>query len=100
MLIEEIDHAGVETFQGGLSHGPDSFRLAVRTLTWYSVLESKLGCDHYFVANRGECLADEFFVGKRTVRFGGIEERYTAVIGGADYLDSVILFRRRAKAEA
>src|SRR5258705_11629997 len=67
MLIEQIDHIGIEELQGGFSHGPDSFRLAVRTLTWYAVFEAELGCDEHLVTNGCQRFTNEFFVRKRTV---------------------------------
>ncbi len=100
MLIEQIDHVDVEALQGGFSHGPDPFRLAVRTLTWYSVFEAEFRCDDHLVTHGGQRFTNEFFVRKRTVCFGGIEEGHAAAIGSAYYLDSLILFGRRAKAEA
>ncbi len=39
VLIEQIDYVGVEAFQGGFSYGPDSFRVAVGTLAWNSILK-------------------------------------------------------------
>src|SRR6185312_15614409 len=99
MLIKEINYVGLEAFQRSLSHRPDSFRLAVGALAWDAVFETKFCCDDDFVAKRGQCLADKFFVRKRPVRFGSIKERHAAVKSRANYLDGLILFQRRAKAE-
>jgi hypothetical protein len=43
------------------------------------------------VADRGQCLADEFFIGERPVDLGGVEERDADVDGGADHVDAVLL---------
>src|SRR5205085_11236003 len=95
MLIQKIDHVGLEPLQGGFCHGSDPFRLAVRTLTWNSILEAELRRDNHLLTNRCQRLADKFFVCKRTVRFGSIEEGHAAVVSSADYFDSLILFHRR-----
>ena len=100
MLIEDIDHVGLEALQGGFSHGPDTFRFAVCTLTRDSVLEAELGCDDDLVTDGCQRLTNEFFVRIRTVRFGRVKERHGAVKGGADDLDRLILFGHRAEAEA
>ncbi len=100
MLVEQIDHVTVEPLQGGFSHGPDPFRLAVCTLTWHPILEAELRCDDDLVTNRGQRFTDEFFVRKRTVGFGRVEEGHAAVISRADDLHGLIPVHRWAKAEA
>jgi AraC-like DNA-binding protein len=67
MLIEEIDHVGLEPLQSRVSYGSDSLRLAVRSLTWHSILETELGRDDYLVANRCQRFANHLFVRKRTI---------------------------------
>ena len=49
-----------------------------------SRVEAELRGDHDLVADGGERLADELFVGERAVDLGGVEERDAAFDGGAE----------------
>ena len=52
------------------------------------------------LANGSERFAHEFFVGERTIDFGGIEECNAAFDGRADQRNPVLLVDRRTVAEA
>ncbi len=62
--------------------------------------EAELGGDHDVAAERGEGLADEFFVDERAVRHGGVEERDAALHGGPDDRDAVAAVGGGAEAAA
>src|SRR5450631_4900185 len=100
MLIEQINPVSLEALQRAVSDSPDPFRRAIQTFGRNSVLEAEFRRDDDFVANRCQRLADEFFVRKRTVCFGRIEQGHAAVKCCTDYLDSLIPFERRAVAKA
>ena len=79
VLIEQIDHIGLEALQRGLGDILDMLRSAVQSrrsgprITAAKV-EPELGGDHYLLAKRSEGFANEFFVNVRAVNFSGIEE--------------------------
>src|SRR4029450_2986761 len=62
--------------------------------------ETKLCRDDDAIANRRERLADELFIGKGTVDFGGVEKRDAAIDGVADELNSRLRVDRLAQSEA
>src|SRR5215831_7654389 len=99
MLVEKIDAVGFEALQRCFRDGFDVFRFAVDALAGNSSLKPKLRRDDNLVTNWSERLADDFFVCKRAVCFRRIEERHSASVSGADYLDRLILFKSWAKAE-
>jgi len=67
VLIEKIDHAGLEALERRLGNlldvlwtavaAPSLSRLRIEIMT-------KLGCDHYLIADRRMGFADELFVGE------------------------------------
>lgn len=52
MLIEEVDHVGVESLQGRFRDLPDVFRSAVEAEIDLTFLETELRGDDNFVPNR------------------------------------------------
>src|SRR5262245_26262656 len=63
-------------------------------------LEAELCGDYYLVAHRGEGFADELFIDKRAVDLCGVEERDTALEGGANQRDATGFVHGRAVAIA
>ncbi|MNE30256.1 hypothetical protein D3C80_1237620 [compost metagenome] len=79
MLIEEIDHLDAETLQAAFYRLPDMRRLAVQAgLLAVDEVEGKLGGDDELIAERLQCLADHFLVGKGAVDLSRVEKRYAA----------------------
>ena len=58
--------------------------------------EAKLRRDDNFIADRCECFTNKFLVRERTVRLGRVEERYTALDGGANERDRIVPVSRGA----
>ena len=102
MLIEKIDHVGLEPLQRGLGDLLDVLRPAVEAglLPVGLDLEAELGGDDHLCAERRERLAHEFFVGERTVDFGGVEEGDAAFDGGPDQGDHLLLFTRPGRSQS
>ena len=100
MLIQQVDHFGVEALQCSFRYCPNPFRLAVCALGRHSVFKAELRCDYDLVTDWRQRLANDFLVRKRTVCFGGVEEGHAAIISGANYFNGFTLFGGRAKAEA
>ena len=77
VLIEQIDDIGVETLERGVGDLLDMLRPAVQAsaalAVWFDI-EAELGGNHHSFTERSECFAHEFFVDKRAVDLGGIEE--------------------------
>jgi hypothetical protein len=46
VLIEQIDHAGLQPLERRVGNSPDALRPAVQALMRVSVLEAELACDH------------------------------------------------------
>jgi hypothetical protein len=90
VLIEQVDDVRPETFQSGVSHLADALRPAVQPLRWHPLLESELGRDDNFLAERLQRFAYYLFVDKQTVRFGGIKERHAAVECRPDQRDRLL----------
>ena len=63
-------------------------------------IETEFRGDHHLVANRGQRFAHQFFIGERTVHFGGVEERYAAFDSRTNQRDHLFLVRGRTKTEA
>ena len=100
VLIEEIDHIGVEPAQGGLGHGADILRPAVQPIGHLAVLETELGGDHHLVPERGQRLPQQQLVIAWAISLGGIEEGHPQFMGAADQGDGLPLVRGRAIAKA
>src|SRR2546427_5477568 len=74
MLIVEVDNIGPEPFQRTLDALLDALGAAVLHLLSVLDLDPEFGGDHHLSAQWRQRLANELFVGVRTVNFGGIEE--------------------------
>jgi hypothetical protein len=99
MLIEQINHVGLQPLQGGLGHIPDVLWPAVQSLAGQSARETELGGDHHLVAERCECFAKEFFVQKWAIGLRCIEECNTAFVGCPNEFDRLFFLCCRAVAE-
>ena len=86
VLIEQIDHIGLEALERGLGDLLDVLRPAVQArrsgprITAAKV-EPELGGDHHLLAERSEGFANKFFVSERAVNFSGVEEGDAAFHG-------------------
>ena len=98
----QVDAVGVQAFEGCFGHLPDVDGLAVQpvALPGGVDVEAELGGYDDLVADGGERLAKEFFVGKRPVGLGGVEERDTLVGCRPDQGDAVLLAGRLAVVDA
>ena len=102
VLIEEIDEISFESLERGVRGIPDVLGPAVQA-SLFAVrveVEPELCGDHDFSAEGSEGLADELFVGERSVHFRRIEERDAAFHGCPDNRDHFLLVFGRAVAEA
>src|SRR2546422_8105679 len=94
VLIIEIDDVGPEPLQRTLNALFDALGPAVLDLLPAGITsDPELRGDHDLSAHRRQRLANELFVGVRTVDFGGIEECDAAVDGRADERDHRLLVR-------
>src|SRR2546427_857843 len=84
MLIVEVDNIGPEPFQRALDALLDALGAAVLHLLPVLDLDPEFGGDHHLSAHWRQRLADELFVGVRTVNLGGVEERDATCDGRAD----------------
>ncbi len=87
VLIQQIDDINLQSLKRPFDGLLYVLGLAVHTgrpglVIFASEVETKLGGDHHFAAIGGKRLAHEFFVGERTVDFGGVEESDAAIHGG------------------
>ena len=91
----------VEPLERGLRDVLDVLGPAVQArLFAVGDLEAKLGGDHHSVADRRECLADEFLVRERPVDLGGVEEGDAEVDGGPDQGDRPSWSRRPGRSRS
>jgi len=78
MLIEEIDGVDAEALERGFGDLLDVFGAAVQLVPFAVAVRicipAKFRSDDNMSTERLECFSDEFFVGERSVDFGGIEE--------------------------
>ena len=100
VLIEQIDGIHFEALQRAFGNLLDVLWPAVQTypsaLARGIELEPELGSDHHFPTEGRKGFAYEFFVGKRAVDFGGVEERYAAFHRCPEQSDHLLLIGRRA----
>jgi len=73
-VLVKINTIRLETLERRIGNLPDALRAAVRSARCVPAFEPKLRADHDLIAVRRERFADPFFIGKRTVRLGGVEE--------------------------
>ncbi len=104
VLIEQVDYIGFEALERGLGDLLDVLRTAVQAAPTRSAIgirfEPEFGGDHHLVTKWSQRFAHEFFVGERTVNFGGVEERYAAFDGRPNQRDHLLLVRSRTITEA
>src|SRR5437667_7359162 len=94
MLIIEIHDVRPETLQRSLDALLDALGAAVLDLLPAGITsDPELRGDHHLSAHRRQRLANELFVGVRTVDFGGIEECDAAFDGRADERNHRLLVR-------
>src|SRR3989440_193054 len=94
VLIVEIQDVCPEPFQRTLDALLDALGPAVLALLPAGITaDPELGGDHHLCAHRCQRLANELFVGVRTVDFRGIEECDAAFDGRADERDHRLLVR-------
>src|SRR5213594_123911 len=94
VLIIEIDDVGPEPFQRALDALLDALGPAVLHLLPAGITSHpELGGDHHLSAHWRQRLANQLFVGIRTVNLGGIEECDAAFDGRADERDHRLLVR-------
>ena len=99
MLVEEVDVVGIEPLEHPFGCDLDMPGAAVQTRATLSCLRvdipAELRGDDDLAADRGQSLADEFFIGERPVGLRCIEERHAMIGGGADERDAVLAIRCR-----
>src|SRR5208282_4289212 len=99
MLIEEIEGIDLEALERGVGNALDLLGAAIWTnkarTSIRLQLKAKLGGDRHFAAEGRKAFAEEFFVGVRTIDFGGVEESDTAIDGGVEEGDHFLLVLRR-----
>jgi hypothetical protein len=93
MLIEQVDAVGPQPLQRSLDDIADMLGPAVEPdhRAVRIELEAELGGDDHLIPNGFERLANEHFVGERPVALGGVKERDSTLVGGADHGDPVAL---------
>jgi len=102
MLIKEIDSVGPEPLKATVGNHLDVFRATIEANGFARDridFPAKFCGDYNAVANRGQGFAHEFFVGKGSIDFGGIEECDAAIDGGPDQRDHFIFFTGRTIGE-
>src|SRR6476469_9077877 len=105
VLVKQVDGLDAEPFERAFDRRADMLGTAVHAAVRARVrieIEAELGRDHDPVAEGAKRLPDHFLVFERAVHFGGVEEGHSAIDGGADELDPVILRKlgRVTKADA
>ena len=92
VLVQQVDLLDAEPLQRSFRGSSDALRLAVRAgHLAVDDVESELGGDHHPIAERPQRLADDFFIGVRTVDFRGVEEGDAAFDRLADQRDAVLV---------
>jgi hypothetical protein len=87
VLIEEIDPPGLERALHGLSD-VDGPTVRAQAIACVVVIECELGGNPHLVPQWGERLANKRFIGERSIRLGGVEERHTEIDGSANERDT------------
>lgn len=100
MLIENVDAIGLQTLQAGIGHRLDMLGPAVGAATAIARLkvdvEAELCGNQHMVPNGLDRLADELLIDERTVGFSRVEQGHTAIMGGADEFDHLLVVSWRA----
>ncbi len=103
VLVEEVDAVGAQPLQRGLGHLLDVFGPAVQATLGAGLgieVEAELAGDDHLVAHRLQRFADQPLVGERAIDLGGVEEGDATLGRGADQLQALPRFDRRAEAKA
>ena len=98
VLVEQVDDIGLETLERGLGDLLDVLGATVQPCLFAAVriqFETELRCNHHMLTYGRESFAHEFLVGKRTINFSGVEERYAAFDGRPNEGDHLLLVRSR-----
>ena len=78
MLVEQIDRIDLQSLQRPLCDLFDVFWPTVESVPLAAVIgigfPAELRCDHYPTTERSKSFTHKFFIGERTVNFGGVEE--------------------------
>ena len=92
MLVEKIDHIGLEALERGLGDFFDVLWTAVQpSLLAVHDLEAKFCGDLYLTAEWSQRFTDEFFIRVRTINFRCIKERDAALDGSANQGNALLL---------
>lgn len=83
VLVEQIDHVGLESLQRRLGDLLDVLWPAVEA-GGCGELEAEFHGDHHLVSERSKGFAHELFIGERPVDFSGVEEGDSAIHGCGD----------------
>src|SRR5262249_36459200 len=102
VLIKEIDDIGLKALERSLSDFPDVRGPAIEpgllACSWVN-LESELRGDHYFVAERSQGFANQFFVCVGAIDFSSVKESDTAFDCRADQRNAMLLVHGGAVAK-
>ena len=97
MSVEHVNAVGPEALQLRLHHCLDVIGPAVQTPRSRASLqldvETELGRDYRLLSERLDGFAEQGLVGKGAVGFRGVEQRHSAVEGGANHRDPFIMRR-------
>src|SRR5262249_27159724 len=93
VLIQQINHIGLQSLKGSLDHFLDVLRPAIQaSLSAFGIeLECKLGGDHHLLAERCDGFAQKLLVLVRTVSLGGVEKCHTTFERSSNERDSRFL---------
>jgi hypothetical protein len=83
VLVEQIDHVGLESLERRLGDLLDVLRPTVEAREGGEV-EAELRGDHNLIPEGSKRFADKFLIGERAVDFSGVEEGDSAIHGCAD----------------
>ena len=96
VLVEKIDHIGLEALERGLGDFFDVLWPAVQpSLLAVLDLEAEFCGDLYLMAEWSQRFTDEFFIRVRTINFRCIKERDAALDGSANERNHLLLVFRR-----
>ena len=101
VLIEQVDHVGLQPLERGFGDLLDVRRPAIEASRSIGFeRETELRRDNDLTTERSERLSDELFIDERAVRFGGVEQRDSALDGRSKERRHLLLVARGAVAEA
>src|SRR5690606_9625451 len=102
VLVEQVDHLGVESAQRCVRHLLEVLGPAVKAvlLAVGVDVESELCSDHHLVTHRPQRLADQLLIYERAVHLGSVEEAHPAVDRGPDKTDHLAAVTGSSKTTA